>query len=433
MIRQSQKLPGAIIFIAIVGWPVVVVCGFLLPKFSWKMRCPSNAFDMIPPYPRSTSSLQVIPVEIDRDLLLIDWDGGCLVDTVHYRINVAYQAAALVWPELKAKIEASSTAVATATSERQTSWLTNKLEAVAPVLHEDTRYLSATAQYVLAVRLLLEEQELDQGQSPGTGKYGSIYHPQREQKDSESSAFFSTSSGSRPLTVSEVSTNWCELLLDTLPIKYRVRPNQLEEAVLQCMDEIYHREDDYFPAINTGVASMLVTIANGQAGLRDDNYVRAPLPVVTIRHGNDMPLAEKWITKHFQDSKVQVKVMEGISQLWSPIEEHHPTIYLLHKRRDTVTNLLECTGSAVDCDGTAYKASQFQTVHVVESSWEALQWDTSHTDHPVVADRGMDLKLIAWCPTPEMERRAIMCPWSSACTSALELEECLGIQRIAFQ
>jgi hypothetical protein len=372
--------------------------------------------------------------EMSRDLLLIDWDGGCVVDTVPFRIKVALQAAALVWPDLQEKIKVAATSIAVATSEKQSSWLTNKLKAIAPVLHEDTRDFSATAQYVLAVRLLVEEQGLDRGRSQGTGKYGSLYHPQQSQVQ-EHSLSDSISHGSRPLTVSEVSMNWCELLLYTLPIKYRVRPQQLEEAIGQCMKDPHLEDENDLLPVNTAVASILASVANGQAFIHNGNSeacTRETLPVVTVRHENDLPLAQASIVQHFKDSQVQVKLVDCAEQLWV-VSEEGPTIFILHKEPDTVAKLLEQREEERSSTKAAFREDVASVVRIVESSWKALQWDTSRQDHPVVTDEGMDLKLTVWCPTPEMERRATMCPWSSACTSVIELEEQLGIQHAAFE
>lgn len=381
-------------------------------------------------------SLQAPATEIRHDLLLIDWDGGCVVDTVRFRIEIAQQAAALVWPDLEEKIKVAATAIATATSQLQTSWLTNKLKAIAPALNEDTRHFSATAQYVLAVRLLIEEQELDQGRSPGTGKYGSRYHPQQSQKLEEHSSPDSFSYGSRPLTVSEVTMNWCDLLLDTLPIKYRVRPYQLEEAVSQCMSNQHQRDHDDLPPVNRAVASILAAMATGQAVMQYDKAeprTRETLPVVTVRHQSDLPLALASMAGHFKDSQVQVRLIDSAEQLWV-VSDEQPTIYILHKQRETIAKLLrQSAARSSTSTKKTVNTSTASVVHVVESSWEALQWDTYHHDHPVVAGDGMDLKLTAWCPTPEMERRATMCPWLNACTSVIELEEQLGIQRAAFE
>lgn len=430
MRREWHGVSSATVRGAILAWLIVVVGGMLIPLSPWQGRCRMATPRCARLQVRLSSQALHVPAASDRDLLLIDWDGGCVVDTVPWRIPVAYHAAALVWPELDERIKAATSAVATATSQQQTSWLTNKLEAVAPVLHEDTRHLSATAQYVLAVRLLLEEQELDQGQSPGTGKYGSLYHPpQRQDKDSENSVYNNASTGSRPLTVNEVSNNWCEFLLDTLPIKYRVRPNQLEEAVKRSIDDFH----PIVPSINTGVVSMIAMMAHSEIRMRGEYGSPGTLPIITFRHASELPLIQTWMTQYFKDSQVRVEVLEGIDQLWSPLSDD-PTIFILYKQRNTINQILERTESTTDSRSEMeHKLFKLRKVHVVESSWKALQWEISHTDHPIVTDQAIDLKLIAWCPTPEMERRATMCPWSCPCTSALDLEKCTGVQSVAFE
>jgi len=352
-----------------------------------------------------------------RDLLLVDWDGGCVVDTSSWRIHRAYKAAALLWPELEEKLQTAITAVATATVDRKTSWLTNKMIAIARVLDEDTRYFSATAQHVLAVRLLVEEQELDQGQSPGTGKYGSLYHPRQVEDDSYQSDEQEGMNGSRPLTVGEITLNWCELLLDTLPIKYRVRPSDLESAIAK----VTVMGVDYLPVVNTGTMSMLVSMATQQA--RVGSF--SALPVVTVRHDSDIDTVRDILSNHFKNSPtIRIEVVNDLNRLL--VAEEWCTIFILHKANTTIRDLMAKSGTNGD--------RRIGNIHIVESSWAALQGDTSLANHPVLMENGgVGLNLFAWSPTPEMERRAMMCPWSRPCTSIADLEMKLQVQHAGFE
>ena len=367
------------------------------------------------------SCSQTFQTEICRNLLLIDWDGGCVADTSRWRINCAYKAAALVWPELELAIQAASTSIATATVDRRTSWLTNKMEAISRVLDEDTRVFSAAAQHVLAVRLLVEEQQLDQGQSLGTGKYGSLYHPRQAEDTVCASDEDGSINGSRPLTVNEIILNWCDLLLETLPIKYRVRPPDLEVAIERVSSKT--RDVTDFPRVNTGTMSMLVSMATRQALVES----LPTLPIITVRHVGDIPVVIDLLSNHLKDAgAIRIEVVKNLDSILTA--DTWGTIYVVHKTKSTIPELIGKGGSS---NGKKQRVSK---IHVVESSWVALQADTAHIGHPVLADDSeVSLQLLAWSPTPEMERRATMCPWSRPCTSTTDLEAKLGVQLAGFE
>lgn len=380
-----------------------------------------------------TTATEASFVPSSSDWLLLDWDCGCLAETVAWRIHVAYQVAKDLWPHLGTEIDEASIALARATSEQQTSWLTNKLAAIAPILQEDTRDFSATAQYVLAVRLLVEEQALDQGRSPGTGKYGSLYHPTKQvvldEADPDSEA--NNNTGSRPLTVNEVMANWNEFLLDTLPIKYRIRPSDLEAAI-----------QEYLPIdggngsssnlelieINTATTALLASLASGQGSLQE--HTESTIPIVTVRHKDDIPLATQILSEHFAESStIRIQAVDEWTDLFSAVSQDSSswkTIYVLPKTRRTVQRLL----GEMEGGGTVAR------VHVVESSWLALQWETLHVD-PHHGTNQNQLQLTAWVPPtrPELERQATMSPWcqGGACTSLPQLEEQLGLSYAAFE
>lgn len=106
-----------------------------------------------------------------NEIIVINWD-GCLADTVDWRTQVGFDAAEKAWPELQATVNAYE----------DTEWLHNKLAAICHVLSCQSGESSSshTCEYALAVRLILEEQELDGGESDGKpGKYASRFHPQK--------------------------------------------------------------------------------------------------------------------------------------------------------------------------------------------------------------------------------------------------------------
>jgi len=126
---------------------------------------------------------------------------GCVADTVPRRIDCGIEAAHMVWPDLEFDHD-------------DITWLHNKLFALAHCFESTETEFSATCDYALATRLLLEEQLLDDSRSNGrSGKYASKFHP-RKSSASESKTV------SRPLTVGEISANWKENIRDSLLVRY---------------------------------------------------------------------------------------------------------------------------------------------------------------------------------------------------------------------
>ena len=100
----------------------------------------------------------------------------------------------------------------------QSDWIVNKMMALSHVLRSDRDAMMGCDDVLLA-RMLLEEQALDQGQSNGSsGKYGSLFHPQKSYKNPNKT------NGSRPLTVGEISANWIDgaCLRETIRTKYHI-------------------------------------------------------------------------------------------------------------------------------------------------------------------------------------------------------------------
>lgn len=393
------------------------------------LRSTSNNGDGVESARLAVSAQGEFGAGVSRDLLLIDWDGGCVADTLRWRRSIAYRAAELLWPELGERIHNASNSIAKATKEQKTSWLDNKMEAISAALHEDTSELSATAQHVLAVRLLLEEQELDNGQSPGTGKYGSFYHPRQPDQHARHPNKNDSNSGSRPLTVGEITLNWRELLLDTLPIKYRVSPLELEKAVDQAKEKtIISEQFSGLPAINTPIMELLGRLASCQVlvGNTAGPASRAVVPIVTVRHENDVELVKGLLVGHMNESQkpIQVERAQTVEQVVDATDSHR--IFVLKKTTTTISDLMRKSKEMK-------RNSPIDSIHVVESSWGALQDEILHLKHPVIADDDMKLSLFGWTSSPEMERRSTMCPWSSPCSSAEELGEKLSLEPAGFE
>jgi hypothetical protein len=172
----------------------------------------------------TTQSLS-LTTNTKQNLIVIPWE-GCLVDSVSYRIDAGIDTACRVWPHLQDDLE----------QFQETSWLQNKLLALSHVLSPSCG-VSLTCEFALAVRLLLEEQKLDQGKSVGkTGKYASRFHPKEQQgdnndnsnnlsKDEIETEVYNNFRGTRPLTVGEIQTNWKQggMIRDSLLVKYAVK------------------------------------------------------------------------------------------------------------------------------------------------------------------------------------------------------------------
>ena len=122
---------------------------------------------------------------LSSDIYLLSFDA--VAKTTEWRIAQGMEAAFSVWPKLR---EASVIADGD-------EWLRNKMRAVSSILVSRPG-CSVSCDYALLTRLLIEEQELDQGRSNGcSGKYGSKFHPQTL---TPSIAAQPGSRGSRPLT-----------------------------------------------------------------------------------------------------------------------------------------------------------------------------------------------------------------------------------------
>lgn len=161
-----------------------------------------------------------------RHLYLVSWE-GCLVDTVDWRTQQGLAVCRQVWPDLEVLLS----------DKDDQQWLFNKVRDLHHVFVLDPEY-SPTVEYALLIRMLLEEQELDQGRSNGSqGKYGSKYHPTAADAFTASNEDPSFNRRQqRPLTVGEIATNWQETLREAVLIRYYQEEGQnpldlLQEAV----------------------------------------------------------------------------------------------------------------------------------------------------------------------------------------------------------
>lgn len=148
------------------------------------------------------------------DLYIYSID-GTLASTTQYQSKVAIRAALEVWPSLHSVIEELGMTNITSNDDFSSTddyvWLLNKLGALSSITQQgDSPDEMLGCDEVLLTRMLLEEQLLDGGRSPGTGKYGGKFHPTKSSSSTKSVGEKSRV-GSRPLTVGEIFANWSEL------------------------------------------------------------------------------------------------------------------------------------------------------------------------------------------------------------------------------
>lgn len=164
----------------------------------------------------------------------LTWD--CILsDSIGWRIDQGIDAARQVWPFLldDRGEDWSTNGVDTTkgidNTTTTTTWLRNKMRAIAPYLGGLDS--TASVEYALLARLLLEEQQLDP--SIGMrGNYATKFHPQGPSK----SIAIPSARSSRPLTVGEVQANWIDTLLDTVLVKYAIEKKNPVPILQKCID-----------------------------------------------------------------------------------------------------------------------------------------------------------------------------------------------------
>lgn len=347
---------------------------------------------LLPGLTITTASTSLLASQSDPfDIFCINWE-GCLVETVDWRIETGMKVACDLWPHCSDLLEQTRTAEEQA--DAQSFWLSNKLAACQHVLQE-TRDMSVAGAYALATRMFLEEQELDQGRSTGRGgKYGSLFHPQTD----SGNANRRTQNGSRPLTVGEVIANWCDgaVLCETLPAKYKCPPDKLQQAVdkQQPMADI------------AGGIKVYEDVADTLAQTANDSTKRM---LVTVSHAVDLAAAEERLRDTFESLACKVVVASDVNHA---LQSDDAAIVLLAKSRFTIGEILEdASSNEKDC-----------IVHVVESSWRALEQEV-----PLFEDIprsgvgetkwGSRLALVVadWAQprTDTLQRAAVMSPWTT--------------------
>lgn len=157
-----------------------------------------------------------------NDIVLLSFD-GTVAETSTWRSNMAIDVAYSIWPNEMNTDGMQSYQLDDPNTDR--SWIINKIKALMQHLLSDQNGMT-NCDAVLLVRLLMEEQLLDQGRSVGkTGKYASKFHPKSiSDIDDFPSKGIGSNQGSRPLTVGEIAANWNNgaCLRETVRVKYNV-------------------------------------------------------------------------------------------------------------------------------------------------------------------------------------------------------------------
>jgi hypothetical protein len=298
-----------------------------------------------------------------RPILVVDWDGCLVENTVDWRIAVGIQAAAQTWP--------SSVHL-----PDDTSWLRNKLTSLAHVLigpppdstatSQDASMVdvSTTVEYALCVRLLLEEQALDQGRSVGkSGKYASQFHPQSDDtttltttttpfaSDSFSPNHGRNERSSRPLTVGEIGENWRETLREATIFRYHVNYQNplplLQNNTGRILQDIHMMCNIPALQVDEQACRALQTLASTAV-------------VIVVAHKSEVAIAcdvlQQYAGSEHCDWKIRDKATECFGQ-YKPSQ-----IHFLPRSAQTLRDILQ-----------ALPAGSSRRVHLIESSWPALQ------------------------------------------------------------
>lgn len=341
---------------------------------------------------RSTNSRRTVLYESTipaRDVVyVVRWE-GCLADTVAWRIRQGMDVAAAAWPEL---IDAWD-------GEDQV-WLVNKLSALSHVLVPMQDDASIACEFALATRLLLEEQELDQGRSNGmNGKYARLFHPQRKVGTSSNSDTKSTRTrNGRPLTVGEIAANWYEggMIRDTLRVKYSCNGNDPIPLLQEIIDTLVDtgRSADYtVPIIDSEIASLIRSCRN-------------PL-IVTVNHASDLP----FVMASLELSMIPHRIISDAHEAM----QHFDGVAVTLITDQTIQDIIQV--SPANC-----------TVMVLESFWTSLRQfiplfgdyipRRENSGRCIVPEKYLSLNLASWARNshPTQHAAAVMNPWTDVIT-----------------
>jgi len=413
------------------------VFGFVSPvaKHSSGCHCRDGSISFVPTSQRiltnahASSSSNSDTAAASSEIFVLSFDGA-IANTQEWRVLQGIDAALATWPHLKALLgeeeddhESNGDDIM---SDRE--WLVNKMTALSHVMHARPGS-SLSCEYAMLARLLIEEQELDNGRSVGKGgKYASRFHPssssrksqQPQQDESSSSSSSSTAAqqGSRPLTVGEISANWNDggHLSDTLLVRYNVDGKNplpiLKENLKKVCQDAHHEYP--LPPTNQVICDAL---ADCSAKV-----------YVTVGHKWDIDVTVQVL----EQSGLQVQIASSMDDMNNNDEEESSsTITLVPHGSDTETKLLR----NIICN-----AKKGTSIFVVNSSWETLQkskilFGDNIPRLPNAMGRStfgqsinLSLNLPMWADNthPTQHNDALMNPWTNLLSVEEELAEIMS-------
>jgi hypothetical protein len=316
---------------------------------------------------------------------MMDWE--CVADTLSYRIPLGIDVALQVWPELND--------IFIDVTKDDVTWLHNKLAALAHVFSSSSSssegHSSVTVDFCLATRLLLEEQELDQGESNGTGgKYASRFHPRTTQTSSSSLSKPPPKRSTRPLTVGEIAENW-SIIRETLEIKYHCDFQNPIPILQTTIGELQEFCDP---------PSLLVDDTNAVSLLSNPSQ----RIILTVPCPSEYSVAQSSFRRHAN------VVFDATESIQDAMDSNKPVVVL--QSTQTMMDLLKA-------------APEESTIVLVDSSWERLQdqillfgdyiprVDGSRKTKCAVPNRYLSLNLAEWSSHPTQVPSAMMNPWTN--------------------
>jgi hypothetical protein len=355
----------------------------------------------------------------NHEIVVMNWE--CVADTRSYRIPLGMAAALQVWPELKELWD-----LTTSTDDDDHSWLLNKLLALAHVFSSggNDEY-SATCDYALATRLLLEEQELDNGESNGkNGKYASRFHPRGRSTKTTKSALFSRSSSSssstRPLTVGEIAVNWNSVIRETLEVRYHCDYQNPIPILQAAIDELLQEESSSSsssPSNKYEPPGILSEFPLSGLSMTQKRVL------LTVPHRSDWTMAQSSLTNANVNYQAVESIEEALACQATPV-----LLLLLDHSKSSSSSSSSCTLDILK------EAPEDATVTIIESSWDRLQNEIvlfgdyiprqENKGKCIVPDRFLSLYLADWSATSHLTQQssATMNPWTNV-LSCKGLEE----------
>ena len=234
--EQKLSIIRILVFVSYLSLSCAFITSTTTSPFKAKKKEIRNKLVVLNSSSKKSSSFQFK----NEKVFILSYD-GVIANTASIRASIAIDAALATWPFLQDY---------DIISDR--TWLMNKLQALLYVTQKSNEGILGCEAVILA-RLLIEEQQLDGGQSVGkTGKYASKFHPSVIEASSDRTSSQRAQNGSRPLTVGEIAANWVDgaSLAETLFVKYNlegksplpvIRENlyRLYESQVSCHDRFY--------------------------------------------------------------------------------------------------------------------------------------------------------------------------------------------------